>query len=1140
MKKILKKISLGATLLFLFVFLIPQNSKADALSYKSLWDEEQGAYLISSVEELKIFRNSLAEHDYAGEKILLTKDITIQKSDDIGTVKTEWDVNSGSVFQGYFNGQGHQISGFYDNKAGLFNNIGKDGVVTKLILDVDITVETSIYYAPLANVVSGKIQYCGLKGSIRTVESETEKGFSISRFIEKLDAKTYNEDSDNLAFPLISDCCITVNVNIRNVPAGSANGIDGVISCADVYSENVYYIQNCYVGGTCQRSTSTGSKTAYRYVGSINDPYVNTATIFDSTAFLGEPWRFNAKTRATIITDEQAKTKTTYTKAGWDFDKVWDIDTEGYYDKIYLNDNQAPEGTQTFIDEIGPYYYDTELKFVNDGYPYLRADVLEPVLGSMERRMVTVSAVYPDMQIGYYTPAVIRPEVKITGIEGVDADSLQSFIEEYQLEVICEEEKQYLLEDTDSSVGSLSHLKDVADLHYKKNETYTFAIDYDNSTVTPGKLSAKPNPYRNLSNEAKAEAYLAIGEQKEIANLKNKLNRIKDGTSVPKQVIIDALCWDVINISRYDKNSEDKEIRELLDSWFAMELEGFKEMYAENQSMTQQYTTTWQRELIAITAAGYDPADIKAYTKGTHGEDDPGFDLVQSVFDEVGKDGAHMHVPFWLIGLDSGDYAADEAGVEKRVEMVYRLVNSGVFSAAAGIGMDYIGMFSQGLTKYIDPEEGTIYYEVAKQVNEKLKAEGKETIAEKADKERIVEAIKRFQCPLGGWITYDNYNPATTAQAVVMLSCMGVDAYGEALTTEAGYNMLDSFIQSGCNLDEDGLPVSLKDTYEMTVNESFYSSQSIYATISWYRLIKGQTALYDCTDVVGVAQVEAMIAGLPKEITLEQAEAVEAAKAAYDALSDGQKAYVEQADVLEAAVKVVEELKKAAEELTAFQTLKPQLKAALADYDQVKLTWTKEANAEGYKIYRASSKDGQYELVKTIKKAATVSWTDSKLTTGKTYYYKMSAYGTFDGEVVTSAFSKVVSAKPALKVPSLKAVSADYDQVKLTWKQINGTEGYKIYRASSKNGAYTAVKTIKDASVVTWTDSKLTTGKTYYYKVCGYSLVNGKVVKGGCSAVVSAKPVLKTPSLKAASAGYDQVKLTWKQINGTEFYKIYS
>ena len=58
----------------------------------------------------------------------------------------------------------------------------------------------------------------------------------------------------------------------------------------------------------------------------------------------------------------------------------------------------------------------------------------------------------------------------------------------------------------------------------------------------------------------------------------------------------------------------------------------------------------------------------------------------------------------------------------------------------------------------------------------------------------------------------------------------------------------------------------------------------------------------------------------------------------------------------------------------------------------VRLKWKKAANADGYIIYRATSKNGKYQKIKTIQKARTTEYTDKKVNTDKKYFYKVKSY----------------------------------------------------------------------------------------------------------------------------------------------------
>ena len=75
------------------------------------------------------------------------------------------------------------------------------------------------------------------------------------------------------------------------------------------------------------------------------------------------------------------------------------------------------------------------------------------------------------------------------------------------------------------------------------------------------------------------------------------------------------------------------------------------------------------------------------------------------------------------------------------------------------------------------------------------------------------------------------------------------------------------------------------------------------------------------------------------------------------------------------------------------------------------VAWNKVSAADGYQIYRYIKKDGNYNLVKTVN-SKTVSFKNTGLVKGRTYYYKIKAYRILDnGKKIYSAFSAPVAAK---------------------------------------------------------------------------------------------------------------------------------
>lgn len=181
------------------------------------------------------------------------------------------------------------------------------------------------------------------------------------------------------------------------------------------------------------------------------------------------------------------------------------------------------------------------------------------------------------------------------------------------------------------------------------------------------------------------------------------------------------------------------------------------------------------------------------------------------------------------------------------------------------------------------------------------------------------------------------------------------------------------------------------------------------------------------------------------------------------------------------------------------------LKAVSASYKSIKLTWSKTASVNGYYIFRSTDKVN-FTRVKTITSASTTRYTDSNLTTGTTYYYRLIPYKNVNGRSITGYRWKAASSKPKVAaVSSFTAKGRAGKQIKLTWKKISGATGYKIYRATSKSGKYVRIKTIKKGSTVRYTNKGLKSGKKYYYKIVAIRKTGKVNAKSSYSAIRSAR-----------------------------------
>lgn len=181
------------------------------------------------------------------------------------------------------------------------------------------------------------------------------------------------------------------------------------------------------------------------------------------------------------------------------------------------------------------------------------------------------------------------------------------------------------------------------------------------------------------------------------------------------------------------------------------------------------------------------------------------------------------------------------------------------------------------------------------------------------------------------------------------------------------------------------------------------------------------------------------------------------------------------------------------------------IKATSNSYNSIKLTWNKTVNgANGYAVYRSTSKDGKYTLRKTITSKNTIEFTDTGLDTNTTYYYKVRPYRMIEDKKEYGSYSEIVCAKPVLSKTTI-TVSSTSKKATIKWNKVLGASGYKVYSATSSDGTYSLKKTITSINTLSYTNTNLVSGKTYYYKVRAYRNVNGKVVYGPYSAVKSKK-----------------------------------
>lgn len=133
----------------------------------------------------------------------------------------------------------------------------------------------------------------------------------------------------------------------------------------------------------------------------------------------------------------------------------------------------------------------------------------------------------------------------------------------------------------------------------------------------------------------------------------------------------------------------------------------------------------------------------------------------------------------------------------------------------------------------------------------------------------------------------------------------------------------------------------------------------------------------------------------------------------------------------------------------------------------------------------------------------------------------------------TTAGADTAVIKPA-KVENIKVSKNSYKSLKITWQSVDGAERYQVYRSTTgKTGSFTLKKT---TTGTTYTNTGLTAGKTYYYKVRAVNSAG----KGSFSVVKSNKVAPATVKIEKVSCPKDyQVKVAWNKVSGASGYQVY-
>lgn len=288
--------------------------------------------------------------------------------------------------------------------------------------------------------------------------------------------------------------------------------------------------------------------------------------------------------------------------------------------------------------------------------------------------------------------------------------------------------------------------------------------------------------------------------------------------------------------------------------------------------------TEYSRVVLALTAVGYDVTNVA------------GYNLLEPLadYDQVVWQG--INGPIWaLLAFDSHAYVIPSAPAGSKTQttrsrLIDTILNAelagGGWSLYGGADTDITAMALQALAPYYTSD-----------------------VKVKAAVDRALACLSGMQNEEGGFGSWGSMNSESCAQVLVALTSLNINPETDSRFVKNGNTVLDALCSFAV---EDG---GFKHTATGERN-GMATEQGYYALAAYHRYRQGATPLYDMSDISIDAPYQAVIRLIDAigTVSLSSADTISASRMAYDALSETQKQMVGNYDKLTEAEKRLAEL----------------------------------------------------------------------------------------------------------------------------------------------------------------------------------------------------------------------------------------
>lgn len=147
--------------------------------------------------------------------------------------------------------------------------------------------------------------------------------------------------------------------------------------------------------------------------------------------------------------------------------------------------------------------------------------------------------------------------------------------------------------------------------------------------------------------------------------------------------------------------------------------------------------------------------------------------------------------------------------------------------------------------------------------------------------------------------------------------------------------------------------------------------------------------------------------------------------------------------------------------------------------DRIRITWLPVERATSYRMFRANSRDGEYQLLGS---ESSLAYTDMVGTAnqGRMYWYRIEACNAA-GCSAKSAPAPGYAGYPPPPT-NVRATDRTYpDKIVISWDPVPGATSYQVFRDRSPDGTFPTM--VDQVEATSLEDTTATVGLTYWYRV---------------------------------------------------------